>query len=414
MPPHQENDMRTKMIPMIGLLPLFLLNLCSCTQYKIKVDAGQFDRQNTPVWASIDLGKDQMDAQATIQGSGEASAAQPFFAAPEKMDAQLYWILPELNAGQSQTVTARIGACSADKIFTWKDSSTDQRQSRDLYFGDKPVLRYQYTAYDPQRIDETRMPFYHVFSPDGSRLITKGPGGVHSHHRGIFFGYKKCIIDGEVVANSWYNNEGEHQQHQTFLRQYGGPVMGGHTVRIFWTDRQGHPIVEEFRKIRAYRQPEDQILIEFESTLQPVDKPVELIGDRQHAGVHIRAANEIADEANQAKTRFIRPALWSHLPANEQINTEDHKGLPWYAMQYELDDQVYTVAYLSDPGNPPDEGCSERLYGRIGEYFPWHLGKDTPLHIRYRFWITTGEVTRDRLEGKYHDLAEPPDATVAK
>ena len=63
------------------------------------------------------------------------------------------------------------------------------------------------------------------------------------------------------------------------------------SFEIDWNDRNGKPFAVEKRTLRAFRQPAGEALIEFESTLEAVDKLVHLDGDlnalvgRQRAGL---------------------------------------------------------------------------------------------------------------------------------
>ncbi len=287
--------------------------------------------------------------------------------------------------------------------FHWKDQP---KKHMDLLFKDRPVLRYMCTPFNPEKIEQTKKPFHHVFSPDGSQLITKGVGGKYSHHRGIFFGYNKTEV-GDKTLDMWHAGGGEHQEHEKVLNEINGPIVGGHTVLINWNDREGKTVIKEKRTLRTFKQPEGQLLIEFESTLETLAGKIQLRGDRQHAGAQFRAAQEVAE--HEESTRYLRPKEWSDLPADQQINTEEHQDLPWNAVQFTVGDQRYTVAYLTDPVNPANAYFSERLYGRFGEYFPYELTEDDPLSIRYRWWIqNTDEVSREVIEQRYHDLANPP------
>ena len=89
-----------------------------------------------------------------------------------------------LPAGQSLTCALKLGsACDPPQAeaFVWKDSSTGKLTTRDLMLGEHSVLRYMYTPYDgkdEESIERTKKPFHHVFDPNGSRLITKGAGGL--------------------------------------------------------------------------------------------------------------------------------------------------------------------------------------------------------------------------------------------
>lgn len=184
-------------------------------------------------------------------------------------------------------------------------------------------------------------------------------------------------------------------------------------MRINWNDRQGEPFIEEYRTVRVFHQPEDKLLVEFESRLETLRGPIRLEGDRQHAGVQFRAAQAVAE--NQEATRYLRPEGWADLPPTEEVNDDEHVDLPWNAIQYPLGNQQYTVAYLTDPGNPEGATFSERLYGRFGEYFPYELTEDNPLNVRYRWLVhADGEITRNNIAQYYHQLADPPEITVVE
>ncbi|GIS62311.1 MAG: hypothetical protein CM1200mP2_45360 [Planctomycetaceae bacterium] len=61
-----------------------------------------------------------------------------------------------------------------------------------------PVVRYMYKAYenDPAKRDLDNKPFHHVFDPAGTRLLTKGTGGLYTHHQGLFYGFTRCTFPG--------------------------------------------------------------------------------------------------------------------------------------------------------------------------------------------------------------------------
>lgn len=373
--------------------------------WQVTVEAGDVDRRHTPTF--FDVEDDGLHSRVAVCGA-TASPAQ--IEPLEEGRARIWWIMPELAAGTEQAchiVSGELQPTEADG-FRWQDSSDGDVRSRDLLFGDQPVLRYMHTPFNPEDIEHTKKPYHHVFDPLGDRPITKGAGGLYSHHRGIFFGYNKCRVnDSEQELDTWHAARGEHQLHRETIREFNGPVFGGHIVRIDWNDRQGRPFVEETRRVIAFRPANGQVLIEVASTLRSTRGTVMLDGDRQHAGLQFRAAQSVAD--NKEASRFLRPARWADLPPEQEVNAEDYRGLPWNALRFPMDQRTYTVAYLSDPANPRDAEFSERLYGRFGEFFPWKLEQDRPLSIRYRFWIdATGDVDRETIERCYRDLASPP------
>lgn len=384
------------------LLVAFLLVNCSAspdTTYEVSLEAGDVERQGAPVSFAVDdptasettpvcvsAGSEQQPGQIQISDSGQ----------PE------VWWTAHIPAGASETYTLELERDCAEESFAW--SSTEEYATL-LSFGDKPVLEYVHPSYNPDNIDETLKPFHHVYTPDGSRHLTKGPGGLYPHHRGIFFGYNQIEVNGQEL-NTWGSGDGEHQSHEEIVESFAGPVFGGHTVRILWRDREGEPFIEELRTLRLFRQANGELLVDFSSRLEPLRGPVRLDGDRQHAGVHFRAAQEVAD--NPENTRYLRPAEWSDLPAEEEYNGDDYVDLPWNAITYPLDGQSYTVAYFSAPENPSDARFSERLYGRFGEFFPYDLTDDNPLEVNYRWWIVEGDdVEREAIDQKYQDWTIP-------
>jgi len=392
---------------LILVLVLLVPAFSQTATFRATVQAGKIHRTDTPVFIEKELPKQLVDGSATAVCAGKTDPAQ--IEILDNGKARIWWIVADLPANQSQTYTIKVTSAkpSTDSnVFNWTDSSKDKDKSLDLLFGRRPVLRYMYTPFNKSDIERTKKIYHQVFDPNGSQLITKGTGGLFPHHREIFFGYRFTKVNGQSY-DTWHCGGGEHQLHKEVISDITGPVMGGHVLKIHWNDPQSKPFIEETRKLIVYRQSEDHLLIDFTSTLQPTAGPVSLSGDRQHAGVQFRASQAVAE--NEKATRFLRPAKWANLPADTQVNTPEHKDLPWNAIQYKIGKRAYTVAYLSDPTNPHGAEFSERLYGRFGEYFPWKLRKDNPLTVHYRWWISaTGSVTRNQIEQRYADMADPP------
>ncbi len=385
---------------------LMAITSMSYGDQQVVVDAEETTRLSTPVYLEMD--QINLDQETGVVLRHEGQKIQTQIQTLEEGKIRVWWILDRLKAGESITYELAIESVSSEAPFyRWEDTP---EEFMDLLIGEQPVMRYMYTLYDPENIEETKKPFHHVFSPDGSQRITKGVGGRFSHHRGIFFGYNKIRVDGHSY-DTWHARNGEHQLHKKVLHSQTGPVVGSHTVLIHWNDREGKPFIEEKRRLTSYVQPQGDLLIEYESTLESLRGTIELDGDRQHAGAQFRASQYVADHEEQ--TRFLRPAKWSDLPEDQQINTEEHVDLPWNAMKFSVEEEEYTVAYLSDPANPDGAKFSERLYGRFGEFFPYTLTEEKPLHVRYRFWIhNSRDVSREEIETRYHDLASPPKVRV--
>ena len=96
--------------------------------------------------------------------------------------------------------------------FAWEDGENETT----LTYDGRPALRYMHEPLDessPEAREATIKPFHHVFSPDGETLLTKGPGGLYTHHRGLFFGFNKVTHGDDPECDVWHCRNGESQQH---------------------------------------------------------------------------------------------------------------------------------------------------------------------------------------------------------
>ncbi len=395
----------------ILLLLLFasaLLYGCKSNDYHkvFELEARNYALINTPVYAWIEDMEFEHDAMVCLYLEDEIVPGQVEILDDSR---QRVWWIANLETGDSASYELRLNdGCREEEYQTEKymwERITEH--STRLFVGGLPVIQYEHPVFDADNIEETKKPFHHVFEPTANRFITKGPGGLYSHHRGIFFGYNHVYVgDSEERIDIWHARDGERSEHVEIIREFAGPVMGGHKVKIHWKDHDGKPFIEEIRDIRVFRQPYGETLIDFHSELRTLDQPVRLDGDRQHAGVQFRASQYVAD--NRHFTRFIRPPEWSHLDGGEEIEGPEMYDLPWNAMHFIIDERPFTVSYLSHPSNPQNAEMSERLYGRFGEFFPYRVTDGDPLTVKYRFWVTEGKVPSvESIDLRYHAFASP-------
>jgi hypothetical protein len=326
---------------------------------------------------------------------------------------RLLFVDPKLSGMQEYAVALSEAAPASS--FRWEEGEG----ADDLLFDQAPILRYVRPKFDKSDVEGTKKPFHHVFDPNGGRAITKGPGGLYPHHRGIFLGYSKCRV-GRRTFDTWHAAMGEHQAHQAVEAQWGGPIAGGHIVRIDWNGRDGAPFLRELRSVEAIRLGRDRIAIDFDAFLEALDEPVALGGDRQHAGVQFRAAQEVAE--NQKATRYLRPAAQASLDPAQEYNGPEMVGIGWDAIEYKLGDRRYTVAYFGAPYAPEGAGpreWSERLYGRFGEFIPFTVPAGQTVQLGCRIVVAAGPadgpppLTREEIEALYEEYVDPAEARLA-
>lgn len=265
------------------------------------------------------------------------------------------------------------------------------------------------TAYDPSTKEarETTYKVYtHVYGPGTNDLITKGPGGLYPHHRGIYIGWNKTHV-GDKTFDFWHCNKGEH------LRLVGEPklaVDGNEatcTLTIHWNDSEGKPVIIEQRTLVVTEPRENTRQIDVTSKLESQRGLIKLEGDRQHAGLQFRAPQSIAESKG---ARYIRPAGFPEQPEAFEVDDKEplrHINLHWLEMTYKVGNESYNVEYLEAPGQPAPSLFSERPYGRFGAFFKATVDTGKPLTVRYRFLISRGQTpTREEVQRDYDRYAK--------
>jgi hypothetical protein len=391
------------------------------------VNAGDHARANEPVTVTLTLPKEfakvhsvELAHAKAVFGIGQLTdpALGSEEKAPEgKVLRELHFILPSLSAKGSLDLRATLNTdqpeikVDAAKLFKWTDT---KGESAELDYGKTPVLRYMYKALDnssKEKREETFKVYHHLFDPAGKRMVTKGVGGLYTHHRGIFYGFKDVTYDGDKKVDIWHCPVA-YQAHEKFLASEEGPVLGRHRVLVAWHGKDEDIFAREERELTAYKLPIGT-LVEFTSRLKTTGGPVKLDGDPQHSGFHFRADDEVSKKDVAAQTIFIRPNGVGE-PGVELNWPKDKQqvNLPWNAMSFVLGGQRYTAAYLDRPDNPKEARYSERTYGRFGSYFVTEVTKDKPLTVRYRLLLQEGQMKPDDVAALDDTFVKPVTVTI--
>ena len=257
---------------------------------------------------------------------------------------------------------------------------------RDLYFGDQPIYRYVTPKYDPANRDATLKPFLHVYGFHGEGFITKGAGGMETHHRGIFFGFKTQFGNFWSCTDCW-------QQHQKYLpeRELVTADSSRMASVVDWMTKDGKAVVRDTREVTARRIAPDQIVLDFDITIESLGGEIDLGGDPHHAGFHFRAAEEVQGPATTKPS--IRKGLATYVrpPQAKLIKDDTWNDTPWAACMFSIKGNPYIVLHMNHPENPGPVTYSTRPYGRFGAFFTYKLEEAKPLHLRYRIVILDGK-----------------------
>jgi len=258
------------------------------------------------------------------------------------------------------------------------------------------VFRYVYlrdkSAKD-KNFDSAKV-FAHVVVDEGRTFLTKGPGGLFPHHRGIFIGWNR-LQHGDKRHDLWHVRTTE-QIHKEFLETSADEDSAIVKSRIAWNGVDGEPVIDEVRTHRVLASDDALTTIDFESKLTAVGADVELNGDPEHAGCQFRPSQKVA-ENKSAKYIFHE----------DGIDPKKDKDLPWVAETFTIDEQEWTVQHMSHPGNPKGARWSAyRDYGRFGPFTVVKIPEGESQTFRYRFRITKGPApSREALAAAYKQYA---------
>ena len=257
----------------------------------------------------------------------------------------------------------------------------EEARALEIAFDGRPLARYDFAfdASTAERRHDTYKPYLHVYDAQGKRMITKGPGGKFTHHRGIFLGFSKLGVSGKRY-DLWHMKEGV-QVHRAFADQTADATGASFTSRINWQTNKGKLLLLEKRKFKFMTPPRGAYaLIEMHSELQAIAGDAELSGDPEHAGAQFRPANDIV--AAETKYFFHK----------DGIDPKTDLDLPWVGETFRLatGKAKHSVVILNHPDNPKKTRFSAyRDYGRFGAYPELTIGKGETASLRYR-WIICG------------------------
>ena len=266
----------------------------------------------------------------------------------------------------------------------------------DILNDGKPIARYMY-AHDtssPEQRHVTYKPYIHVFAADGKTLITKGPGGKYTHHRGIFLGWSKLGFRGKRY-DMWHMKTSEIV-HQKFIEAKAGKDATVVRVQLHWNTPDDEVMIHEVRTMTFHHSdPDALLLLDFQTVLTAADD-VDLNGDPEHAGFQYRPHNDVVGNKS-AKYLFFE----------DGANPKKNKDMPWVAMTYQLGDKKYTVQHMNHAGNPKGTVHSAyRDYGRFGTFAKAKVAKGKSLTLQHRIRVIAGEApAREALAAEFKKWA---------
>ena len=255
-------------------------------------------------------------------------------------------------------------------------------------------------------------PYLHIYGEEGQLLTNAGldaagnPTGKSPHHRGIFIGWNMLTSDLGSF-DLWHFNNGGRMEVSRFEMLKATESDATLIALIAWRggkkDAEGNDLLLNERRTLKISRPEGrrtQIDARFELTAA---RDLRLDGDLQHAGIHFRAADEVATrnvetvyvsdpEDKETKGRNWRPGPPKKDKEGKQVASPNVAtgDLKWCRLIFPIGERWYAASELNAPSNPIEE-LSWRDYGRFGFFFKKSLKKGESLAVDYRFFVEPTE-----------------------
>jgi hypothetical protein len=162
----------------------------------------------------------------------------------------------------------------------------------------------------------------------------------HPHHKGIY-----TAQDEIREVNNWGEGEGHGWQiHKQFSRIYSGPVAGGFTSEIDWTDQDRSAYMTETRHITFYNTSLRARLLDYQVTFHASHGDL-VIGDTKEGGfISVRVAPSMEEERGGG-------TIVNGCGGASEAETWG-KRAHWCDYSGRIGDELYGVAVLDHPLNP--------------------------------------------------------------
>ncbi|MCS7186674.1 MAG: DUF6807 family protein [Armatimonadota bacterium] len=242
--------------------------------------------------------------------------------------------------------------------------------------------------------------YLHLYGNEGELLTNSGltregkPFGLYPHHRGIFIGWNR--IRSELGVDDLWHMTGTQIKLQRLeeirTTAEGATIIATITWHSAKKDEKGSDLLlMEKRKIFVSRPNGKRTQIDIVFTLT-AERDLTLDGDCHHAGIHFRAANEVA-ERRQETSYLWEPQL--PIEGGRVVSKE----LKWARLVFPIGKNWYACTILNAPTNPTEE-LSWRDYGRFGFFFRRSLRKGETLSVFYRFVVEPLREPERTMEAK--------------
>lgn len=391
------------------------------------VKAGDYDRVNTPVSASLEgipLGLQTGQKLQLYEIVDDTEEVVPSQLDGDGYEKTLRWILSgETPAGTNRNYILKREAEGSSEDAGKAIHIEDDGKALTVMADDKNVLSYRYaTISPPEGVSElySRSGYIHpLWSPEGE-VITRIQPSDHYHHYGIWNPWTKTDFEGREI-DFWNLGDGEGTvRHKAIPQTIEGDVFGGFEAflnHVDLTAPSGEKIaLNEKWEVKVWNaDPENDVwLIDFVSTLNPATESPLTIKAYRYQGFSLRATEKWSDETATLLTSEGKDksngnatrARWT------DINGVSHVG-------------TSGILFMTHPGNQnfPEQlriwpeganGGEENVYFNFNpaQEQDWKLNPGSSYSLKYRMMVYDGKIQPADAERYWQNFGNPPEVEV--
>ena len=379
------------------------------------VHAGEHERWQCLVETTIPLDQDVPCENLVLRNESEEKEIPVQAWTDKEGQINLAWIVDRMARQDTRAFELR---ANDDPVASNDGVRLQERPGKlEILIAGKHLTTYNY--------DQVVRPYlYPVFVDEGVGITRNWPmvqdvpeeSTDHPHHKGIY-----TAQDEIRGVNNWSEGEGHGWQiHRAFERTYSGPVAGGFTAAIDWTDRNRNVYMTETRRMTFYRTPAQARLFDYQVTLHASEGEL-VIGDTKEGGlISVRVASSMEEQREAGGTivtgvggvgeaeAWGKRAHWCDYsgPVGDGqygISIMDHPQNPRFPTYWHV--RAYGLMTANCVGRHHFTGDAENRWDlpiAAGESKTW----------RYRVLIHHGDAQAAQIPVHYEGFAYPPSVNV--
>jgi len=385
----------------------------------LTVHSGWHRRRWCPVSAALRVDEETDLAALALIDAAEGRPVPAQAWRDEDGYAWLAWIIHDLPPHQERTYELL-----ESPARSLRGDGVELRYEKDgtlaVYIAGDHLTTYNYGA------EVVRPYLYPVYSSGGVGvtrnwpMVPDAPGETtdHPHHKGIY------TAQGDVNGvDNWGEGHGHgYQIHREFTRVFSGPVAGGFTEHLDWTDAERTPNLSETRRLTFYATPARVRLFDYEVTFAAAYGPVTM-GDTKEGGfLSVRVATSMDATGEPDGGRFVN-GVGSVLEEEAW-----GKRAPWCDYSGPTDGGWRGIAFMDHTDNPRHPThWHVRNYGLMtanpvglhdftgdpDNRWDLTIAEGESITFRYRVMIHDGDAGVAQVADRYQDFVHPPKVVVA-